>query len=104
MLLTLIGQCQRKQIERNISFDGFWTCSVLPDHWRFMYMYVLLLIRYCDTFTAHTAYCVDLYESNVTLLYCLDNKAHIHVVCLPQKCRARVFAFYGLVSSLQWLR
>ena len=34
MLLVLIGQCQTKHIERNLSFDGFWTRSVLPDHWR----------------------------------------------------------------------
>ena len=34
MHLMLIGQCQTKHIERNLSFDGFWTCSVLPDHWR----------------------------------------------------------------------
>ena len=34
MLLILIGQCQTIHIERNLSFDRFWTCSVLPDHWR----------------------------------------------------------------------
>ena len=34
MLLTLISQCQTKHIERNLSFGEFWTCSVLPDHWR----------------------------------------------------------------------
>ena len=33
MLLILVGQCQAKHIERNLSFDGIWTCSVLPDHW-----------------------------------------------------------------------
>ena len=34
MLLILISQCQTKHIERILSCDGFWTCSVLPDHWR----------------------------------------------------------------------
>ena len=34
MLLILISQYQAKHIERNLSFGGFWTCSVLPDHWR----------------------------------------------------------------------
>ena len=34
MLLILISQCQTKRVERNLSFDGFWTCSVFPDHWR----------------------------------------------------------------------
>ena len=37
MLLILIGQCKTKHIERNLSFDGFWICSVIPDHWRILH-------------------------------------------------------------------
>ena len=40
MLLILIGQCQTKHIERNLNFDGFWTCSVLPDHWRSFHLHL----------------------------------------------------------------
>ena len=29
-----IGLCQTKHFERNLRFDWFCTCSVLPDHWR----------------------------------------------------------------------
>ena len=45
MLLILIGQCQTKHIERNLSFDGFWTCSVLPDHWRLVVLNCLFCYR-----------------------------------------------------------
>ena len=34
MLLILIGLCQTKHIEKNLSFDGFCTCLVLTfDRW-----------------------------------------------------------------------
>ena len=50
MLLILIGKCQTKYIGRNLSFDRFWTCSVLPDHWRDVHVHVCMYCVCCAHF------------------------------------------------------